>query len=633
MKTRILHFWSWVSGLGITADLDEEQVRSTMTLNRLAFIAGLAILPFCLPELNPTNDQFGWIEFFCFGGFLGILFFNAQGRYETAVITLIVTTLSKIFFTGSYRGVNAGEQLFFLPLVIGILLLYDLKKDRIGWLMFGFSLGIFVLLEASHYELMSPTTPFAEGVIRQMFTVNFVISAAIVISIVYYYSQLVREQQIKIKQASDEERSLNQQLEQHLAELSSSNTQLKHQEQALKEALDKAEAASRAKSEFLALMNHELRTPLHAVISYSNLLQETSPNSEQKEYIEAVHQSGENLFVIVDHILNLSQFEAGRMQLYPEVVAASIPLSRAMEAIGKAASDKALSLEIHIHSAVETMVEIDPYRVQQILTNIFDNAIKFTNAGGITASTVVQSHATGADLIYEISDTGIGIDKEHQESIFLPFFQSDTSSTRTYGGTGLGLAICRQLLTEMGGSISVESVPGEGSTFQITIPTRVTETGGTEELKPLDREGPIADKSLILLVEDHPVNQKLAKTMLTKIGYKFKLATNGAEAMRILKQETFSLVLMDIQMPVMDGIEATKMIRKSMPTDQQPVIIAMTANTTDKDREHCLDAGMNDFLAKPVKKMQLEAMLTKWLRPAPPAIPPGSPSSELRLEN
>ena len=429
----------------------------------------------------------------------------------------------------------------------------------------------------------------------------------------------------------------HRQLEETVSELSETQEFLYDAKKEAEKAVREAEQAKEARGLFLANITHDLRSPLCAIIGIADLLTNAPMPPDQKEYMTIIKNAGEGLLAQINNILDFSKIDAGMLELESIDFDIYEQINIASSIFTKEVSDKKIQFDIHIDPQVPQFLIGDESKLRQIFINLISNAVKYTSKGGVAFNISCIDCANGetARLRFEVIDSGIGIPKDKQQTLFQAFVQGHRSAARIYGGTGLGLAIVKQLVTKMGGTISLSSEPGLGSTFTFEIEFPVSSEAAVIEVKKQKENGvmqtqrilPLPEKEnsdlpedtkKILVVEDSKVYQRLEREMLDSWGFKFEMAGNGQEACRIFRERgnEFSLILMDCQMPVMDGYQATEEIRKfenSQNTGRHVPIIALTAGSDSPDMKLCSNAGMNDYIAKPLKKKQLEECLAKWL--------------------
>ena len=400
------------------------------------------------------------------------------------------------------------------------------------------------------------------------------------------------------------------------------NIAIVRQSRDLRQQRDRAEEASQSKSEFLANMSHEIRTPLNAVLGMMSLLLETPLSQAQREYVTTARGSGAALLAVINDILDVSKIEAGKLEIELAPFVLRECLDEAMAILIPKARSKGLTLHCRVADGVPAAIESDAARLRQILVNLLDNAIKFTSRGEVSLEVEPGPEREGLrELRFAVRDTGIGIPPERLDRLFKPFSQADSSMSRLYGGTGLGLVISQRLAECLGGRMWVESEPGRGSSFLFTLRGRPDPTFPIRPVVDDPGGSRLAERLplCILLAEDNSINQRVGLLLLERMGYLADVAGSGSEVLEALRRQPYDLILMDVQMPGMDGLEATRRIRAELPPERQPRIAALTANVLREQREACLAAGMDDFVPKPIALADLRAALSRCSVPEPAA--------------
>jgi signal transduction histidine kinase/ActR/RegA family two-component response regulator len=471
------------------------------------------------------------------------------------------------------------------------------------------------------------------------------------------FNDMLSQIEIRDGQLKQYHEELEEKVALRTSELIQANLQLEATVEELKSATEEAEAANQAKSQFLANMSHEIRTPMNGVLGMTELLLESPLSPKQRHYAETVHQSSNALLSIINDILDFSKIEAGKLELEIAPFSITETVRNVIELFTGIAQRKGLKLSCQLSDQLPAMVNGDSGRIRQILVNLVNNAVKFTAQGEVSLSIMLKEADDSSCLLYfEVKDSGIGIAAEIQSKVFERFSQAEGAMNRSFGGTGLGLAISQQLVLLMNGNIGVTSEPGQGSTFwftarlqkiateegredvefvdtdsasqkslkaiQLTIDQLVATTVQKEQAplnptNPVPRKPykPVNDVPRILVVEDNAANQNLIITILQLLHYQVECAANGKEAIEAWIRNDYDMILMDGQMPVMDGFEATRIIRERENVESRPrtTIIALTGQAMKGDREHFLTIGMDDYLAKPFTLVQIRALMKQWL--------------------
>ncbi|MBI5373046.1 MAG: response regulator [Sphingobacteriales bacterium] len=403
----------------------------------------------------------------------------------------------------------------------------------------------------------------------------------------------------------------------------SCDLQHKIQGQEVRDLQEVAAESAEAKEIFLANMSHEIRTPMNAIIGMGRQLSRTNLDEQQQFYLETISKAAEHLLVLINDILDISKIEAGKLNLVQTGFRPGEVIDHCLQVMKHKAEEKGLKLVKKNGPGLSTIFIGDPYRLTQVLQNLVSNAIKFTEQGSVTVSCLVQPEKDKKQIMMlTVTDTGIGMDPEFQASVFRKFTQEDRSTARKYGGTGLGMSISKQLAELMNGSIDVSSRKGEGTAITLTIPFTVGVAADIPDTQMAAADSSILKGKKILLVEDNEMNRLVATTLLNNYGAVTEEAHNGAEAIRAVKDGFYDLILMDVQMPVLNGFDATRIIRQEL--NEFIPIIALTANAIKGEAEKCLKAGMNDYISKPFGEEELVNAIAKWLGKEPDkfAAPP-----------
>lgn len=595
-----------ISDIALGKDLrGEEEIigkKAGMTiLNSVSFfLAGVSILFLVAFQIN-ESVSLTWFFLSEAIAFLLIPLLARQGFEKAAKMLLIAYADIGIVILSAVFGGDAMIQAFFIPAMGLSILLFDNTQVHLRNIGILLSILSYFVLDYIIFERISMSESGFSLVRWAVLTGSFVTTWLIFNT----FSQFKESAEQQTYELLQKEKDLNQ-------ELSKKQEKLETYINQLEVATEELAKSTKAKSEFLATMSHEIRTPMNAILGMTHLLKQDSPRKDQVEPINILDFSGKTLLSLIDDVLDFSKIEAGKIEFESIEFEINKLINVIMESFKATASNKGIELEKEIEEGIPNALVGDPARLTQILNNLVSNALKFTEEGEVKVKVnLVSDYDDAVRLRFSIIDTGIGIDEERVDSIFESFTQASQNTKRLFGGTGLGLTISKQLAELQGGEISVESEEGKGSTFMVELTfDKAADPSDVKEHDAKESDGHGMTGLKVLLAEDNIVNQKVMIRFLERWNIEMEVVNNGEEALEALKNSHFDVILMDLQMPKMDGYEATEQIRKlDDPYKRKTPIIALTAAALKEVREKVYAAGMNDFVTKPFNPVDLEQKL------------------------
>lgn len=576
-------------------------------LNRVCFFLLLVCVLFLIPFYFDDSVSLTWFFLSEALAFALIPILAKQGYINTAKLLLIAYIDIAIIVLSSVFGDEVMIKAFLIPTMGLSILLFDGKNIRLRNISIFFSVLSYFVLDYIIFEQID----FSEddfSIIRMSVIVSSFVTTWLIFNT---FSEFKESAENKASELLDKEIELNK-------ELSYNQERLKKNILELEEARQELEESTKAKSDFLATMSHEIRTPMNAIMGMTHLLQQEKPRKDQQEPLNILDFSGKTLLSLIDDVLDFSKIEAGRVEFESTEFELNRLVSTIMESFKVMANNNEIKLDKKIDPKIHNVLIGDPARLTQILNNLLSNALKFTEEGSVSLEINILDEFDGRQkLEFSVIDTGIGIPEERLGTIFESFTQASGSTKRLYGGTGLGLTISKQLAELQGGSIKVDSEEGKGSTFAVQITFDKGEGKAIKEEKLIDHEETEdALKGIkVLLAEDNIVNQKVMHRFLERWEIKMTIVDNGVKALEEVKKSDFDIILMDLQMPEMDGYEASSKIRKLEDANKRSTpIIALTAAALKEVREKVFASGMNDFVTKPFNPADLQQKMASHLK-------------------